>query len=190
MPLSGHTVLFGGSFDPPHVGHGAICQWLVEALRAKRVIVAPTFEHCFGKKLTDFDHRVLMCMRMTKSIDRCEVSIAEEFAPRPNYTINLIKHFLDGHPGTPLAVIVGSDLLSQIDKWERWDEVAKLVKIVAIGRPGYNTESMFPDIKIYPVGISTVSSSEVRERILNKESLDGFVSYNVKEYILSNELYQ
>lgn len=190
MPLTDRTVLFGGSFDPPHVGHSAICQWLVDALNAKRVIVAPTFEHCFGKKLVDFEHRVLMSMMMTQSINKCEVSIAEEFAPRPNYTINLIKNFIDGHPNTPLAIIVGGDLLSQIDKWKHWDEVAKLVKIIGIGRPGYNTESILSGIKVYPIGISTVSSSEVRKRILNKESLDGFVSHRIKEYILSNELYQ
>lgn len=190
MIFTDHTVLFGGSFDPPHVGHQAICQWLIEALDAKRVIVVPTYEHCFGKKLTSFRHRVSMCRAMVQNMRNCDVSIAEEFTPRPNYTINLIHHHLEINPNDKLAVVVGGDLLAQLHEWERWDEVPKLAKIIAIGRPGYNTRPSLSNIDVYPVGISTVSSSEVREKLVNDEPLDGFVPLQVKEYILSHELYK
>lgn len=189
MPLSGYSVIFGGSFDPPHVGHQSICFWLAEALHADKIIVAPTYEHCFGKDLTEFKHRIFMCRVMANPIPKCMVTHTERLMPRPNYTVNLVKHYTSVIPGN-YAVVIGGDLLSQLHKWEHWDKVANMVKVVAVGRPGFNTKPSIPNVEIYPVGISTVSSSEVRERIANHQSLDGYVPHEVKRYIVDNGLYK
>ena len=105
MPLTNHIAIFGGSFDPPHFGHQLSCLWLISALNAKAVVVAPTFEHCFGKKLTDFNHRREMCERMCELLspmnagddyDRREVWVSniEARLPKPNLTYNLINRRL------------------------------------------------------------------------------------------------
>ena len=129
-------------------------------------------------------------MKMGESFDPDKLwcSTMELTLPHPNYTVNLVKHFKE-QTSNPLAVVVGGDCLSQLHTWERWDEIPELAKIVAIGRPGYNTECKLSNVLFYPVGISTVSSSEVRNRISNNESLDGFVPYKVRDYIKQNGLY-
>ena len=86
--------------------------------------------------------------------------------------------------------MIGADNLNQIDKWERWDEVVSMAKIIAVGRPGYDMKKEYPfDTDIYPVGISTISSTEVKNRIQNGQSLMGFVPLEVGEYILLHRLY-
>jgi nicotinate-nucleotide adenylyltransferase len=187
MPLTNHIAIFGGSFDPPHVGHQAICLWLKEALNAQEVIVAPTYKHCFGKKLTNFEHRLAMCKEMTANLVNVRVSKAELHLPQPNYTLNLVKFFSKEYD--KLAIVVGGDNLSQIHTWEKWNEIPKLAKIIACGRPGYNGETTLPNVYFYPVGISTVSSTEVRNKIVNKLPLTGFVTKTVENYINEHNLY-
>lgn len=187
MTLNNSLVIFGGSFDPPHVGHQAICLWLKESLGAKEIIVVPTYKHCLGKQLTDFTHRLEMCKLMTANLDCVRASAVEMQLPQPNYTVNLVKFFRKEYDN--VAVVIGGDNLSQLDSWEKWEEIPKLAKIVACGRPGYNGKTDFPNVYFYPVGISTVSSTEVRNRITNKQSLVGFVPKTVKDYIDEHDLY-
>jgi nicotinate-nucleotide adenylyltransferase len=188
--LTDYTVVFGGSFDPPHAGHQAIISWLIDSLDAKEVKVCPTFEHCFGKKMESFISRAHMCHAMVSDIKRAGAYIVEASMPRPNLTKNLLKHFKDSGI-EKLAVVIGADNLNQIHKWNGWDEVVKLAKVVAVGRPGYEMEESYPfDVDIYPVGISTISSTEIRKRLIESKSLEGFVPMKVAEYIKENGLYQ
>ena len=189
--LTKYKVIFGGSFDPPHSGHQAISSWLVDSLDADEVIVCPTYEHCFGKKMESFHHRYNMCQEMMQSLPkRVYVDAIEEHMPKPNMTKNLLKHYKNSGVNK-LAVVIGADNLNQIHKWNGWDEVVQLAKVIAIGRPGYELKDSYPfDVEVYPVGISTISSTEIRQRILEGKSLDGFVPYHVNTYIKENGLYQ
>lgn len=188
--LTDYTVIFGGSFDPPHSGHQAIIHWLVDSLDAKEVKVCPTFEHCFGKKMENFIDRAHMCWRMTDDTKRAGTYIIEASMPKPNLTRNLLKHFRDSGI-EKLAVVIGADNLNQIHRWDGWDEVIKLAKVIAIGRPGYDMQDSYPfDVDIYPVGISTISSTEIRKRLEKGKSLEGFVPLKVAEYIKSKNLYK
>jgi len=192
MLLTNHTVIFGGAFDPPHSGHQAIISWLVESLDAERVILCPTYEHYFGKKMVDFNHRIAMCRFLEDHyFPRVYVDEIEKDLPKPNLTRNLLSHYDKIKARSKLATVIGADNLNQIHKWNGWDEVVRLAKIVAVGRPGFETkgEQSF-DVDIYNVGISTISSTEVRKKLSNKESLDGFVPHKVNQYIKEYGLYQ
>lgn len=193
MPLTNHIAIYGGSFDPPHIGHQIGCLWLLEALNALKVVVVPTYEHYFGKKLAPFKHRVEMCRIMTSSLSGCgniEVSSDEEHLPKPNTTFNLVRCIISSNPGAPVAVIIGTDLIPNLHKWSKWDEVAKIADIVAIGRSGYDDLSSPYDIHCYPVELSAVSSSEIRNRIASGMDITGLVSKKNKQYILDNGLYR
>ena len=94
MTLSNHIAIYGGSFSPPHIGHEIACSWLIHALNAKKVIVAPTYEHYFGKRLAHFGHRLKMCELMTQQFDdRIITWDAEKNLPHPNTTLNVLKYF-------------------------------------------------------------------------------------------------
>lgn len=189
--LNEHTVIFGGSFDPPHSGHAAMIGWLLNSLNAKKVMVCPTAMHCFGKDLAPFDYRLTMCELMVRPFkNRARVSDIEYFLPKPNLTYNLLNSFKDAGDDK-LAVVIGADNLNQIDKWEKWDEVIKIAKVVAVGRPGYELKDEYPfDVDVYPVGISTISSTEVKERVSKYKKLDGFVPHEVNNFILDYGVYR
>lgn len=189
MPLTDHVALFGGSFDPPHFGHAVACMWLMEALNAQFVHMVPTFEHCFGKKLSDFNHRVEMIKRMTEPFRGMVcVSEVEEELPKPNITYNLLQYY-KGYADN-IAIVIGSDLIPDLHKWVKWKEVTEEAIVVAIGRSGFNNISTPLDIYQYPVELSTVSSSDVRKRIANGQDITGLVSKSVKDYIEEHGLYK
>ena len=189
MPLTNHIAIYGGSFNPPHMGHQIACMWLLEALNAEKVLVVPTYEHYFGKKLERFDYRVEMCLQMISPFpqDKIIVSDIEANLPKPNTTLKLVeavKEFYD-----TVAVVIGTDLIPSLHKWHNWDQVAELARIVAVGRTGYSeTDSPF-DIYKYPIELSAVSSSDIRKYIINGLDITGMVPAKIKQYIEENNLY-
>ena len=202
MPLTNHVAIFGGSFDPPHIGHQITCLWLASALNAKIIEIAPTFEHCFGKRLADFNHRVKMCELMAERLDsgydsvdddrvvRVRATAIEKYLPKPNITYNLVNAYINSHWNDyDCAVIIGSDLVPDLHKWVKWDEVAKIAKVIAVGRSGFDKAKTPLEIYQYPIELSAVSSSDVRTKIKNGEDITGLVPSNVKEYIYENGLY-
>ena len=77
MMLHGHTAIYGGSFDPPHMGHQLACLYVLEALAAEAVWLMPCFVHPFGKALSSFEHRFAMCEKLARPLPRVTVSAAE-----------------------------------------------------------------------------------------------------------------
>jgi len=199
MPLSGYTVIYGGSFNPPHIGHQIACMWMVEALNADEVVIVPTYEHAFGKNLIDFKHRVAMCEAMVESLwpptefsgvvypGNVWVSEIEKDLPHPNITLNTVKKFKETHD--KIAVAIGSDLLHGLDEWTGWDEVLKLAKVVVVGRTGGGHADHDYEMFEYPVELSAISSSQVRGQVRRRKDITGLVPASVKRYIEEYWLY-
>jgi len=198
MPLTDYSVIYGGSFNPPHIGHQIACLWLMETLNAKEVLMVPTYKHAFGKKLESFEHRMKMCDEICRlwgsdeypypeypgNVWACDV---EKDLPHPNITLNTVEHLDDNRK---LAVAIGSDLVDQLDEWVGWDDVIKKAKVVVIGRSGsIRVQHDYP-IYEYPVDLSAISSSQVRDRIRRGKDITGLVPKSVKEYIEKNGLYK
>jgi len=170
-------VWIGGSFDPPHVGHEISALWLISALNAYMVEIVPTFEHCFGKKLTDFRHRYEMCRLIFDKYDSLFikgsdlehgvfVNDIEKKLPKPNITYNLLnairsESYYEDHE---FAVAVGADLVPDLHTWNKWDRIAEIAKIVAIGRSGFENAKTPLEIYQYPADLSAVSSSDIRNK--------------------------
>ena len=185
MPLTGQFVLYGGSFNPPHVGHQIACLWLTQALNAQDVIIIPTFDHPDKTNLVDFDHRVEMCRLLAKSLKRVSVSDIEHTLPVPSRTINV----LDRYPGGNRVLAIGSDLLDEVESWEQWNRIKRTTKIVIIGRNNFNEDNVPFECYHYPVELSAISSSEIRKRIFNSEDITGLVPVRIKKYIKKHGLY-
>jgi nicotinate-nucleotide adenylyltransferase len=203
MPLTNHIAIYGGSFNPPHIGHQTACLWLISALNAKAVMVAPTYEHYFGKELADFEHRMEMCQLMCSYVnfiypnDEYEnereifVTDIEKELPKPNTTLNLVNGVkkIDYCKDSQIAVVIGSDLVPELHKWHEWEKVAAENKIVAVGRSGFSNAESPLDIYQYPVELSAVSSSDIRERIAKGEPITGLVPHEIERYIYGQNLY-
>jgi len=185
MPLTGQCVLYGGSFNPPHVGHQIACLWLTQTLNAQDVVIIPTFDHPDKTNLADFDHRIKMCELLAKPLKRVGVSDIERSLPVPSRTINVI----DAYPGVNIALAIGSDLLEEVEGWEQWSRIKSIVKIVVIGRSNFDSNKIPCECYHYPIELSAVSSSDIRERLAKEQDTTGLVPKRVKKYIKKHRLY-
>jgi nicotinate-nucleotide adenylyltransferase len=183
--LAGHTVIYGGSFNPPHLGHQMSCLYLLEAMAAEAVWLVPAFRHPFGKELADFLPRVEMCERLAAPFaGRVLVSRIEALAGSSGRTYDTLTMLQAAHPARRLALAVGSDILPETPQWYRWPEIEAMVQVVVIARPGY------PSARGTPVEMPAISSADLRRRLKTGQSIDGLVPTSVAEYIRHEGLFR
>src|SRR5690606_17302046 len=113
--------VYGGSFNPPHVGHAMVMSWLRWTGRAEAVWLLPTFHHAFGKDLAPWPLRVELCEQLAAlaggSVSVCTV---EAELPAPSYTIDTLRELARRHPEHRFRMVIGSDNLAVLDKWKDW----------------------------------------------------------------------
>jgi len=175
---SKRIALLGGSFDPPHKGHGAICELIVNDNHADEVWIVPCFVHPFEKPLSSFEDRLAMCR-----LAFCKLSIplrvldVEKRLGGISHTVRTIKRLQDEFPKDTFLLVRGRDVTEESDKWKDIDDIRRMVKIMDIPRGG---RSPIPDI----------SSTEVRRRVKGGESFTDLVEKEIAVYITTKELYR
>lgn len=148
--------IFGGSFDPPHIGHVLSVKYILSTGAADEVVIVPVFQHVFNKKLTDYDVRLMLTRLAFADEANVQVSSIERDLPTPNYTLNTLLALKEQYPGDQLQLVVGADVLHDVDQWHQFDQVVKLAPLLILGRSGVTHEQA-------PVAhLPQVSSSQVR----------------------------
>src|SRR4051812_30483853 len=109
------VALFGGSFDPPHVGHVLAVSYAL-SVGFDSVLVVPTFEHAFGKASSPFEHRVAMAQLAFAPLPAAVVSRIEETLPVPSRTLATIECLRARDPDEQLRLLIGADLLLEKEK--------------------------------------------------------------------------
>ena len=183
------VAILGGSFNPPHVAHLMAAYWVLATQRVSEVWLLPSYRHPFGKELAPFDARARMCELALRDLDstRIKVCIAErELADDPlvGKTVRTLEHLISTYPGTRFALVIGSDILGETEKWYQWKRIAELARIIVVGRGGHGDST--PDRPALPA----ISSTVVRERIRRGEDVSLFVPRSVVEFIQSHGLYR
>lgn len=135
--------LFGGSFDPVHVGHVTAARSAREALELDRVLLLPT---------ADPPHKVLRAASAWRRFAMVELAVLDEeglytstheLTPgRTAYTVETLEHFRDQLPDARLHLIVGSDSLAQIHTWRRWQDLFRLARLAVLARPGWALDAV------------------------------------------------
>src|SRR5687767_3051770 len=111
MTVSSVTVaLFGGSFNPPHIGHVLAVTYVLSVGRVDRVVVVPVFDHALGKRLEPFEHRLEMARRAFDWLPQVDVSDIEERLGTPSRTLRTVLALESAHPEWDLRLLVGSDI--------------------------------------------------------------------------------
>ncbi len=158
-----NVAVFGGSFDPPHVGHVLAAKHVAEAPGIDRVLVIPTFSHAFGKARTPFTDRLAMTRLAMRDLARVEVSAIEETLPTPSRTLHTLRALGDLHPDWTFRLVVGSDVLSETGAWLAFDEVVRRAPLFVLGRKGA------PRADVPEAFLPEVSSTELRERLRERD---------------------
>ncbi len=195
--------VFGGSFDPVHIGHLIIAQDAVEQLELDRLIfvpaaVSPHKQYC---QPVEGRHRLKMLELATESCVRFEVSDLELARGGVSYTSDTIQHVQADHPSAKLFFIVGLDSLADLHLWRNADELLECCTVVPFGRGGEDPEEVAAKsglsnvwktklldrlIQIHEI---EVSASEIRMRIAEGLSIQTLVPPEVEMYIAEYNLY-
>jgi nicotinate-nucleotide adenylyltransferase len=179
--------VFGGSFDPPHVAHVLAAAYALSVGDFQRLLVVPVYAHAFDKRLASFEDRVRMCELAFGEMPRIEVSRIESELERPSRTLTTLEALSQAYPGEPLRLVIGSDLLSEAERWHRFDEIKRIAPLFVVGRAGHDP----PDRGIE---LPPVSSTLVR-RLLStpgadaERALEALVPRRVLDYARREGLY-
>ncbi len=190
------VALFGGSFDPPHVGHQLACLYVLETFPIDELWLVPVFRHVFDKRLTPYRHRLAMCDRLAQSLGpRVHVSTVEEELGGPSYTLHMVRRLMDKHPGAEFSLVIGSDLLKERERWYGWHELASLLPFLVLHRGGADSDHTpeSPACDIYhheALRLPEVSSTHVRTALAQGVMPTGWVSRSILTYIEDHSLYQ
>jgi len=172
--------VFGGSFNPPHIGHVLATTLVLATADVDRMLVIPTFKHPFAKSLAPFDDRVKMCELAMGWIPRVEISSIEKNLGGDSLTLRTLEQIQSERPNDRLRLVMGADILLEADKWFRFDEIKKLAPPLVLGRAGFDGP---------PPLLPELSSTDVRARIARGESLELVVPRAVLAYIRDKGLY-
>lgn len=152
--------LFGGSFDPPHIGHEAVVKALCNFKDVDRVIVMPTFLNPFKSKFYAPSHlRVKWLKKIFNDYENIEVSSFEVKQEKAVATVTTVKHLLMSYD--KIYLVIGADNLTSLHKWHKYDELKELVTFVIAPRDGIEIPPNYLKVNVD----ERVSSTKLREDI-------------------------
>jgi nicotinate-nucleotide adenylyltransferase len=177
------VALFGGSFDPPHLGHVLAMAHALSTARVERLMMVPCFRHAFDKTLSPFAHRLAMATLAAQVFgERARASDIEATLGGPSRTLVTVKALLAQSPEMQITLVVGSDLVGERERWYGYAELASLVEFAVVPRAGHEAQA--------PFAIPDVSSTEIRARIAAGRSIAHLVPAAVADYIAAHGLYR
>ena len=174
--------LFGGSFNPPHVGHVLAATYAMAVGRLDELWVVPTLTHAFGKELLPIWHRHHMCQHAFKGLEKVEVLPAIAIPESP-YTVDLVEELHSRLPQvTTWVLIVGTDCMQERERWHRWEDLSQMAELLEVPRGGYT-----PGTFIIP----EVSSTQIRGLLNqgNTMGLSRLVPSVVLDYLKEHTLF-
>jgi nicotinate-nucleotide adenylyltransferase len=185
--------LFGGSFDPVHLGHLLVAQTAREELELDRLFFIPAAQSPFKpeQRPTPAAARVKLLRLALAGWNWCEIDLQEIERGGVSYTVDTLKRYAERFPAAQFYYLIGADHIAQLPKWRAADDLARLAQFVVIPRPGQN-EAPLPNpfvgraLQGFPIGIS---SSQVRARAKAGLPLEPLVPAAVAEAIRNNRLY-
>ncbi len=128
--------LFGGSFNPPHVGHVLSAAYALSTGLVERVVAVPVYAHALGKSLAPFAERLGMARLAFEWLPGVEVSDIEQSLGSPSRTLETVRALLARHPEWQLRLLVGSDILGELHQWHAFREIERLAPPLVLPRAG------------------------------------------------------
>lgn len=180
--------LLGGTFDPIHNGHIAIAKTAIQQLKLDKLLLIPAGNPWQKSEFSESKHRLEMVKKAGNDLEKVEVSDIEVNKTGPTYTFETLQELHKKYPNSELILILGSDAVAGFDTWKEPNLVKTLARIYVVQRAGDFTQDWhFDRIQMPPIEIS---STEIREKVKNNESISEIVPKLVNEYISANGLYK
>jgi nicotinate-nucleotide adenylyltransferase len=197
-------ILFGGTFDPVHVGHTTVVEHVAATLRASDVVFIPARRspHKSDVPLAPSEQRLAMLTLALADHPSFTVSRCELDRPEPSYTIDTVMEFRRQFPDARLSLVIGADAISSLPRWYRIGDLLDLCEISVMSRGGVDSpefDRLVPSLGIEAASrlresaIATplipVSSTEIRARLAAGQDVSSMLHPAVLTYIRCHGLY-
>ena len=191
--------LYGGTFDPVHLGHLEVARRVPELFEIEKVVFIPAqiAPHKVGRPVTEPIHRYAMLALATQDDPRLVISTFELDAPDRRYTVDTVAEFQRRFgEATELFFIMGADSWSEITTWREWERLLKMTNHIVVTRPGYEVPpapaGLGDRIFFTDAVLKDISATNIR-RLASEgrhEELAGLVPQPVANYIKKYEIYR
>ncbi len=189
--------LFGGSFNPPHVGHLAVAEAAAEAAGLGRVVWMPanTPPHKrSGHILAAPEHRLAMTRLAAEGNARFEVSEVEVRRAGVSFTVDTLRALRAAHPEADLALVLGGDSLAGFATWREPAAILRLARLVVYRRPGSDEAGVPDEVLARTTFVDAppldLSSTAIRARIAGGKTVRYLVPDAVRAYVAGHGLYR
>lgn len=199
MSAPKRIALYGGTFDPVHLGHLEIARKVSELFEIEKVLLIPAqvAPHKVGRPVTEPIHRYAMLALATQNDPRLLISTFELDAPDRRYTVDTVEHFRTKFgDSTELFFIMGADSWSEITTWREWERLLTMINHIVVTRPGHDVDETLPAPNARVVFTDAVMK-DVSATVIRRLAAEGrfaelakLVPETVSEYIRKYELYR
>lgn len=181
--------LFGGAFDPPHIGHQTVAKTILQKKICDQVWFVPTFLHPFRKKIARPEDRIKMLELILVPGSRIELCEIERSSI--SYTYETLEELSKKFPEHSFSWIIGADNLPYFQKWHRYTEILEHYTVYVYPRSDYSLSPLYKNMVVLKdCPLIVASSSKIREAILRHESFSSMVTPQLETYIQTHRLYQ
>ena len=185
--------IFGGSFDPPHLGHLLPVIDAAEALRLDAVRFVPAGEQPFktGRASASAAHRLAMTERLVAGIPGFAADPSEIDRPGLSFTVDTVTQMAARHPSAELVLLLGADAFALFEQWREPERIRALASIAVLQRGG--DPAIVPKdatVQVLQTRRVDISSTELRARVADGRTIRGFVPDAVADYIAEHRLYK
>jgi len=185
--------LYFGSFNPVHIGHLAIANYIVEFTDIDQLWFVLSPQNPLKRKtslLEDYDRYELLKKAIGEdhNFQICDIEFR---LPKPSYTIDTLTYLKERNPGFDFVLIMGSDVLPTFHKWKNHEEITKNYQRYIYPRPGFENINLkeHKNIKVIEAPLIEVSSSFIRKALKQGKNVKYFLPGEVYKYILKKHLY-
>lgn len=195
-----NTVIFGGTFNPPHLGHLQMLRAVAELETTKKVIVIPTSvpPHKVCKNLAGNEDRLNMCRLAFENEKGVFVSDIEMRRNGKSFTYDTLNSLANAGE-KDLAIVCGGDMITSFFEWYHYEDILKMAKIIAFCREGTDSVEFYESVdKLKKLGgnievitrdIVGISSTQIRNNIDNSKFLLENLPRGVYDYIIEKGIY-
>ena len=175
--------IYGGTFDPIHLGHLRVITQLIEKKLVDQLLVVPAGEPLLRENapIATAQQRRTMCQLALADLpaavaNKVQVNPIEVLRMGPSYAIDTVEAVAQNYPDDTIVLVIGQDAAEKLDQWHRIDELRGMVEFLIIGRPGYSGDGV--DIDALNVAATTI-----------RQGLSADLSSSVAAFIRENNLY-
>ena len=174
------VALFGGSFNPPHLGHVLCAVYAQKMGDLDEVWIMPSADHPYGKDLLSWDARWELCQAAFAGLSFVQLR-DDELRNEGGKTFNLIQQLQEQHADYQWFLIGGTDVASDLPNWYRGADLQEMIELLAIPRQGFDHGSA--------TALPAISSTTIRERIARGLAIDDLVPLAVEHLIAEHGHY-